>query len=122
MRRWLGHGLELLSSYLNNLKNVFAKGFWTNVLNPKVALFFLAFLPQFIAPTAEHKSLTFLLLGLIFVANSVWISLGYAALGAVISQRLAVLQRGIRHLERAAGVMFIGFGLKLALMDNPASP
>jgi threonine/homoserine/homoserine lactone efflux protein len=104
------------------LKNVFARGFWTNVLNPKVALFFLAFLPQFIAPGAEHKTWTFMLLGLIFVANSVWVSLGYAALGAAISQRFSVMARGLRRLERLAGVLFIGFGLKLALMDNPASP
>jgi threonine/homoserine/homoserine lactone efflux protein len=104
------------------LNNVFARGFWTNVLNPKVALFFLAFLPQFIAPGVEHKTWTFLLLGLIFVANSVCISLGYAALGAAISQRFAVMARGFQRLERLAGVLFIGFGLKLALMDNPASP
>ncbi|MEI8171546.1 MAG: LysE family translocator [Rhodoferax sp.] len=104
------------------LKIVFAKGFWTNVLNPKVALFFLAFLPQFIAPDAPHKTLIFLLLGLIFAVNSLWVSLGYAALGATVSQRFAVMPRGIQHLERLAGVLFIGFGLKLALMDNPASP
>ena len=105
----------------NGLKMVLAKGFWTNVLNPKVALFFLAFLPQFIAPDAPHKSQTFLLLGLIFVVNSAGISLGYAALGAAISQRLPVLQRRIQQLERAAGALFIGFGLKLALMDNPVT-
>ena len=104
------------------LKNVFVRGFWTNVLNPKVALFFLAFLPQFIAPGAEHKTWTFLLLGLIFVGNSVVISLGYAALGAAISQRFSVMAHGLRRLEHLAGVLFIGFGLKLALMDNPVSP
>jgi threonine/homoserine/homoserine lactone efflux protein len=43
-------------------------------------------------------------------------------LGAAISRRFSVLQRSIRHLERLAGALFIGFGLKLALMDNPASP
>jgi threonine/homoserine/homoserine lactone efflux protein len=114
----MGTGARVLSEH----KAVFVRGFWTNVLNPKVALFFLAFLPQFIALGAEHKTWTFFLLGLIFVANSVVISLGYAALGAAISQRFGVMARGIRHLERLAGLLFIGFGLKLALMDNPASP
>jgi len=105
----------------NNLRNVFISGFWTNALNPKVALFFLAFLPQFIAPAAEHKMLAFLLLGLVFNFNGLWVNLGYAALAAAVSQRLAVLQHGMACLQRVAGVLFIGFGLKLALTDNPVS-
>ncbi len=104
---------------LKGLKNVFIKGFWTNALNPKVALFFLAFLPQFIAPGAEHKTLAFLLLGLIFNVNSLWVGLGYAALAAAASHRFSALQSGMVWLERAAGSLFIVFGLKLALTDNP---
>jgi threonine/homoserine/homoserine lactone efflux protein len=104
---------------LKSLKNVFIKGFWTNALNPKVALFFLAFLPQFIAQGAEHKTVAFLLLGLIFNVNSLWVGLGYAALAATVSQRFSVLQSGMVWLERAAGTLFIVFGLKLALTDNP---
>jgi threonine/homoserine/homoserine lactone efflux protein len=107
------------SGRLKSLKNVFVKGFWTNALNPKVALFFLAFLPQFIAPGAEHKTASFLLLGLIFNVNSLWVGLGYAALAAAMSQRFSVLQSGMVWLERAAGTLFIVFGLKLALTDNP---
>jgi threonine/homoserine/homoserine lactone efflux protein len=102
-----------------SLKKVFIKGFWTNALNPKVALFFLAFLPQFIAPGAEHKTVAFLLLGLVFNINSLWVGLGYAALAAAASQRLAALQSGMVWLERIAGTLFMAFGLKLALTDNP---
>ncbi|WP_394756351.1 LysE family translocator [Rhodoferax sp.] len=105
----------------NHLKNVFIKGFWTNALNPKVALFFVAFLPQFIAPGAEHKTLAFLLLGLVFNFNGLWVNLGYAALGAAVSQRMASLQQALVWLQRAGGLLFIGFGLKLALTDNPPS-
>jgi threonine/homoserine/homoserine lactone efflux protein len=47
------------------------------------------------------------------------VNLAYAAAGAVISQRFAALQSGMRWLERVAGVLFMGFGLKLALTDNP---
>jgi threonine/homoserine/homoserine lactone efflux protein len=104
----------------NDLKNVFAKGFLTNVLNPKVALFFLAFVPQFIAPEAHDKTTAFLLLGLLFNFNGLWVNLGYAALGAAVSQRFTSLKRGMAWLERVAGVLFIGFGLKLALTDNPS--
>ena len=106
----------------NDLKKVFMKGFWTNVLNPKVALFFLAFLPQFIAPGAQDKTLAFVLLGLIFNFNGLWVNLAYAALGAAVSQRFTALQRGMRWLERVAGAVFMGFGLKLALTDNPIHP
>ena len=107
------------ASGLNHFKKVFLKGFWTNALNPKVALFFLAFLPQFIAPGASSKTGAFLLLGLIFNFNAFWVNLAYAAAGAAVSQRFSALQSGMRWLERVAGGLFMGFGLKLALTDNP---
>jgi RhtB (resistance to homoserine/threonine) family protein len=98
----------------NNLKNIFIQGFWTNALNPKVALFFLAFLPQFISPNATEPQLAFLVLGLLFIVNSIPINLGYVLLAAWISSRMQGVQRGMVWLERAAGAMFVGFGLKLA--------
>jgi len=97
------------------------RGFFCNVLNPKVALFFLAFLPQFIAADAGNKSLSFVLLGLIFNFNSLWVNLAYAWVGAAVSKQFTALQHGMRWLERVAGVMFLGFGLKLALADNPSN-
>ncbi len=103
------------------LRRIFMKGFWTNVLNPKVALFFLAFLPQFISAGAHDKSLSFVLLGLIFNFNSLWVNLAYAWVGAAVSQQFAALQQGMAWLERLAGAMFLGFGLKLALTDNPSN-
>jgi threonine/homoserine/homoserine lactone efflux protein len=100
---------------LNDYKKVFQQGFLTNVLNPKVALFFLAFLPQFISPTSAHPTLAFLFLGVLFILNSIPIGLGYVTLAAWVSQRATSLQRGMHWLERAAGALFIGFGIKLAL-------
>ena len=100
--------------------NVFVRGFWTNALNPKVALFFLAFLPQFISPSADNKALSFLLLGLLFNLNSLPVNLGYALLAAWTARRLALVQAGMRQLERLAGVLFIAFGLKLAFSESPA--
>lgn len=98
----------------NSPKNIFIQGFWTNALNPKVALFFLAFLPQFISPNATEPQLAFLVLGLLFIVNSIPINLGYVLLAAWISSRMQSVQRGMVWLERAAGAMFVGFGLKLA--------
>ncbi len=107
---------------LNSLKNIFIQGFWTNALNPKVALFFLAFLPQFISPEAAQPTLAFALLGLIFILNSVPINLGYVLLAAWVSQRMqqsnSGFQRSMLWLERAAGALFVGFGVKLALSER----
>lgn len=111
-----------------DLKSIFINGFWTNTLNPKVALFFLAFVPQFIAPDATHKTLAFFMLGLVFNLNSLWVNLGYGWLGASMgaafagaqSPRWVWVRQRLHWLERAAGALFIGFGLKLALMDNPS--
>jgi threonine/homoserine/homoserine lactone efflux protein len=96
------------------------RGFATNALNPKVALFFLAFLPQFIGPSIEHKSLAFLLLGLLFNFNGLWVNIGWAVAAAWLSARVGAVRKGMHWLERAAGAMFLGFGLKLALSDNPS--
>lgn len=102
-----------------SLKSIFLKGFLTNALNPKVALFFLAFLPQFIAPDTSNKALVFVWLGVLFNVNALPINFGYAVLGAWAARRLTLVQRGMQGLERVAGLMFVGFGLKLALTDNP---
>lgn len=102
-----------------DLGDIFRRGFLTNVLNPKVALFFLAFVPQFIAPGTENKVTAFLLLGLLFNLNSLPINFGYAWLAGWASRRVGPVQRALRGMDRAAGVMFIGFGLRLALSDPP---
>jgi threonine/homoserine/homoserine lactone efflux protein len=101
------------------LKNVFFNGFLTNVLNPKVALFFLAFVPQFIAPGAAHPAWTFVLLGLLFNVNALPVNIGYACVAAWAARRMGVVQRCMHWLDRLAGVLFVGFGLKLAFTDSP---
>lgn len=98
---------------------VWRRGFLTNVLNPKVALFFLAFVPQFIRPDAAHPALSFLLLGVLFNLNSLPVNLGYAWLAAWAARRLHTLQRAMGWMDRAAGALFIGFGLRLAFTDHP---
>jgi RhtB (resistance to homoserine/threonine) family protein len=102
-----------------SLGAIFRGGFWTNVLNPKVALFFLAFVPQFIAPGTEHTALVFVLLGVLFNLNSIPVIVGWAMAAGWLARRGAV-RKGMHWLDRAAGVLFIGFGLKLAFTDAPA--
>ena len=102
-----------------DLRRIYQRGFLTNVLNPKVALFFLAFVPQFIAPGTPDKVTAFLLLGLLFNLNSLPINFGYAWLAGWAASRVSAVQRTMHWMDRAAGVMFVGFGLKLAMSDNP---
>ena len=97
---------------------IFAQGFLTNVLNPKVALFFLAFVPQFISPDAEHKALAFLLLGAIFNFNGMLWCHFLALSTAFAQQRLQVGRRVGLWLERATGGLFTLLGVKLALADR----
>lgn len=106
---------------LNDYKTIFFRGFWTNALNPKVALFFLAFLPQFITPSMTNKPLAFLLLGLLFTFNGMWVNVGWGLAAAWLFRRVDAVQRSMLWLDRIAGAMFITFGLKLALSDNPTT-
>ncbi len=103
----------------DNLRRVFLQGFWTNVLNPKVALFFLAFLPQFIRPDSPDKTLTFLLLGLIFNLNAVPVNLAYGLGAAWLSARFKAVQGAMAWIECAAGALFVYFGIRLAFTANP---
>ncbi len=100
------------------LRTVFLGGFWTNVLNPKVAIFFLAFLPQFIAPEARDKTAAFIALGLLFNLNSIPVNCGWALAAGWMAQRPQV-RRALGWIDRAAGALFVSFGLRLALADNP---
>jgi threonine/homoserine/homoserine lactone efflux protein len=99
---------------------VFAQGFLTNALNPKVALFFLAFVPQFIRADAPHKALSFVVLGTVFVVNSTVVNLALAGLVVALRRRLGTgpgVQRLGRWLNRGVGVVFVALGLRLALGD-----
>lgn len=100
---------------------VFAQGFLTNALNPKVALFFLAFVPQFIDAHAPSKMLAFVVLGVIFNINGTAVNLGFAWGIAALRQRFQGSSGRVGlWLTRGAGALFVGMGLRLALADSPA--
>lgn len=96
---------------------VFRQGLLTNVLNPKVALFFLAFVPQFISADAAHKGMAFVLLGLIFDLNGMLWCLGLAAFTAGASRRIRLPASWLALLNRSIGLLFLLFGLRLALEE-----
>ena len=96
----------------------FRQGMITNVLNPKVALFFLAFLPQFIAPAAAHAKLGFVVLGLSFVATGLCWCLVLALAGAAIGTWLRTRPHFGAWLDRICGAVFVGLGVRLALLQR----
>lgn len=96
------------------LRTVFAQGFLTNVLNPKVALFFLAFVPQFIDPSAPNKPLAFIFLGVIFTFNGTLWCLFLAWASARLGS-FGMGRRAAAWLGRSVGAIFIYLGVRLAL-------
>ena len=97
-----------------SIRIIFVQGFLTNVLNPKVALFFLAFLPQFVAADASSKPLAFLFLGAIFDFNGTLWNLFVAWWAARLS-RLAPSAAFKRWFNRCVGTVFVFIGIRLAL-------
>ena len=100
-------------------REIFMQGFLTNALNPKVALFFLALLPQFIAADATAKPLAFLLLGVIFTFNGTLWNL-FVAWGAA-RMTGAIGSRAVAWIQRCIGGFFVVLGLRLALADEGAA-
>ncbi|MDF2923441.1 MAG: LysE family translocator [Paenibacillaceae bacterium] len=94
------------------LRKVYFQGFLTNLFNPKVALFYLAFMPQFVSADNTYGSLPFLLLGLTFITTgTLWCSL-IVVVSNLLTQKIRQSNAG-KYLSRVTGVIFIGLGLKL---------
>ncbi len=100
-----------------SLRRVFWQGALTNVLNPKVALFFLAFLPQFVAADSPHKTLAFLLLGLIFIFNGTLWCLGVAAFAARAASRIRQSGHVVAWINRVLGALFVYLGIRVAMLE-----
>jgi len=97
-----------------SLRTVFWQGFLTNVLNPKVALFFLAFLPQFVDADASNKPLALLFLGLIFNVNGTLWNLFVAWSAARVTDGLKRRDVAVRWFNRCVGGIFVLLGVRLA--------
>lgn len=96
-------------------RKIYLQGLLTNVLNPKVAIFFLAFVPQFIDAGAASKPLAFVILGCIFNFNGMLWSVALAVFTGMASARLKVSPAVSLWLNRVTGGLFVWLGIKLAL-------
>jgi threonine/homoserine/homoserine lactone efflux protein len=101
-----------------SMRGIFFQGFLTNVLNPKVAVFFLAFLPQFVLADAPSKPLAFLFLGAIFDFNGTIWNLLVAWSAARISSRLGASDQFKKWFNRCVGALFVFVGIRLALAHD----
>ena len=100
-------------------KHLFWHGVIVNVLNPKTALFFLAFLPQFVDPSAGPVAPQMLVLGTLLVGLGVLSDGSYALLAAGAGRRLRSAAATRRRLERVSGGVFVGLGVVAALAGEP---
>ena len=100
------------------LGRVFRQGVLTNMLNPKVALFFLAFLPQFTDPARGAVPLQIALLGLIFIGNGTLVCVGYALAASWLGEWLETRYGLATWLNKAMGGLFISLGVRLAFENR----
>jgi len=101
-----------------DLWEIYRQGFITNVLNPKVAIFFLSLLPQFIKPEYVDSSIPFLILGLTFLTTgTIWgLFLAYSA--SFMTDTLRKNDRIGEIMKKVSGFVFIGLGLQLLIKRN----
>ncbi len=96
------------------LQRIYRQGAVTNILNPKVAIFFLAFLPQFISFASTNKPLSFIFLGALFVTTGTIWCLVVAVFASTLSRRLRQSEVMSNRLRKINGGLFVVLGLKLA--------
>ncbi len=95
-------------------RGYFVRGLTMNLFNPKVAVFFLAFLPQFASPTSEGAALRLLALGLIFAILSVLVFSAIALTSGILGDRLSENPRYASILTWLTGCVLVGLGVRLA--------
>jgi threonine/homoserine/homoserine lactone efflux protein len=101
-----------------SLRRTFRQALFTNALNPKVAIFFLALLPQFIDTAAPNKTLAFLFLGAWFIAQSLLFLTVFALLVAPL-RRWRPSGAWRRSLQTGGGLLFAGLAARLAFAERP---
>jgi len=97
-----------------NIKTIYRQAILTNVLNPKVALFFLSFLPQFISPNNNYGVLPFLILGGTFLTTGTLWCLVLAHSASYMTTRLRNNNKTVSLMQKVSGVIFLGLGVQIA--------
>ncbi|QTL35168.1 LysE family translocator [Pseudoalteromonas viridis] len=114
---WRGHSKLVVTEDAKANKNIFIQGMIVSVLNPKVALFFLSFLPQFVDPSAPSVSVHLLALGLLFSALATVCNILYASIGNQLLRRSSSALYS-RALDGVAGTLLIGLAGKIMTSER----
>ena len=101
-----------------SLSRIYWQGFAVNILNPKTALFFFAFLPQFVSPDKGDVTVQTLLLGAIFVGMAILTDSMYAFLASSLAEKLTGNRRFQKGQRYFAGLVYVGLGITTALTGS----
>ena len=101
-----------------NYWKLYCRGIIMNITNPKVSIFFLAFLPQFAEPTRGPVAVQLILLGGIFILATILVFGGIALLAGTLGNLLNRSDRTQKILNKVAGTVFLGLALKLATTEQ----
>lgn len=117
--RTRSHELAVSAGAPRSLGRLFVDGALSNVSNPKIAVFYFAFLPQFVLPGAAHPTLAVFVLGLVF-AGLTFLVKGPVGLGAGrLSGWLRARPHALTWLYRTSGAVLLGLGIRLAFERRP---
>lgn len=94
------------------------KGFLINILNPKLSIFFLAFLPQFVSPSASHPLISMLTLGLVFMLMTLAVFIVYGLVASSFSELVIRSEKVSLAVQKLFAGSFAALGLKLALSER----
>lgn len=99
-------------------RQVIASAILVNVLNPKLSIFFFAFLPQFVSPGEEHPLLRMLALSLVFMAMTLAVFVVYGVFAATVRNHIISRPRILAWMRRAFAAAFVALGAKLAVAER----
>lgn len=97
-----------------SLRRLFLDGVFSNISNPKIAVFYFAFLPQFVSPSAQHPTLSIFILGLTFALLTFLVKAPVGLFAGVLSGWLRSRSNVLTWIYRSSGAILVGLGLKLA--------
>ena len=99
-------------------KKMFMQGALSNVMNPKIAIFYFSYLPQFVIPNSENEAMQFFILGLTFAILTFTLKAPIGFISGLLSFWIKTRPIILKYIHGTSGVILIGLGLKLALEEE----